>query len=386
MSTTTEMIIEDHRNAMESVDVSSIGVGGGAIARIDDRGILCVGPESAGASPGPACYGKGGRRPTLTDADVVLGYIPDDYFLGGTITLHAELARKAIEKDIADPLGIDVIQAAHAITSLADENIAKRTLLKFVNGGYDPRAFVLVVGGGAGPVHAAALAEKLEINQVYIPKHAAVFCPFGILLADYKYILSRFYYRTGKEIETGELRNLYLALEREGVDILKQQGLVEKDISIIRGAAMRYYGQLHSIDVFLPEHRAGNPFTEETTESLIRGFHDRHDEIYGRSDTEMPVTIEEVKLHAVGKRAPFEINEKPLHPEDASAALKRKRQVYFNDDGGFTETPCYDGDLLQPGNVVTGPAIIEETKTTVVISRGYRINVDAYGNYMMRRC
>ena len=160
----------------------------------------------------------------------------------------------------------------------------------------------------------------------------------------------------------------------------------DEDISIIRGAAMRYYGQLHSIDVFLPEHKAGNPFTDETTESLIRGFHDRHDEIYGRSDTEMPVTIEEVKLHAVGKRAPFEINEKPSHPEDASAPLKRKRQVYFKDDGGFTETPCYDGDLLQPGNVVTGPAFIEETKTTVVISRGYRINVDAYGNYMMRRC
>ena len=150
MSTTTEMIIDEHRNAMESVDVSSVGVGGGAIARVDDRGILCVGPESAGASPGPACYGKGGRKPTLTDADVVLGYIPDDYFLGGTITLHADLAREAIEKDIADPLGIDGIQAAHAMTSLAEENIAKRVLLKFVNGGYDPRQFVLVVGGGAG--------------------------------------------------------------------------------------------------------------------------------------------------------------------------------------------------------------------------------------------
>jgi len=197
ITTTTEMIVAEHRNAVESVDVSSIGVGGGAIARVDDRGILCVGPESAGASPGPACYGKGGERPTLTDANVVLGYIPDDYFLGGTIPLHEDLARKAIESHVAEPLGIDLIQAAHAMNSLAEENIAKRVLLKFVNGGYDPRQFVLVVGGGAGPVHAAALAEKLEMDQIYIPKHAAVFCPFGILLADYKYILSRFYYRTG---------------------------------------------------------------------------------------------------------------------------------------------------------------------------------------------
>jgi N-methylhydantoinase A len=379
------MIVAEHRNAVESVDVSSIGVGGGAIARVDDRGILCVGPESAGASPGPACYGKGGERPTLTDANVVLGYIPDDYFLGGTIPLHEDLARKAIENHIAEPLGIDVIQAAHAMTSLAEENIAKRVLLKFVNGGYDPRAFVLVVGGGAGPVHAAALAEKLEMDQIYIPKHAAVFCPFGILLADYKYILSRFYYRTGKEIKTDELRDLYLSLESEGADILRRQGLAENDISIVRGAAMRYYGQLHSIDVFLPDSNVGRPFTDETTESLFQGFHDRHNEIYGRADMSMPVTIEEVKLHAVGKRRPFEITEKPLDSGDASAALKRKRQVYFKDGGGFIETACYDGDLLQPGFVVTGPAVIEETKTTVVVSRGYRLNVDTYGNYMMRR-
>jgi N-methylhydantoinase A len=385
ITTTTEMIVAEHRNAVESVDVSSIGVGGGAIARVDDRGILCVGPESAGASPGPACYGKGGERPTLTDANVVLGYIPDDYFLGGTIPLHEDLARKAIENHIAEPLGIDVIQAAHAMTSLAEENIAKRVLLKFVNGGYDPRAFVLVVGGGAGPVHAAALAEKLEMDQIYIPKHAAVFCPFGILLADYKYILSRFYYRTGKEIKTDELRDLYLSLESEGADILRRQGLAENDISIVRGAAMRYYGQLHSIDVFLPDSNVGRPFTDETTESLFQGFHDRHNEIYGRADMSMPVTIEEVKLHAVGKRRPFEITEKPLDSGDASAALKRKRQVYFKDGGGFIETACYDGDLLQPGFVVTGPAVIEETKTTVVVSRGYRLNVDTYGNYMMRR-
>ncbi len=266
---TTEMIIAGHRNATESVDVTSIGVGGGAVARVDNRGILCVGPDSAGADPGPACYGKGGQRATLTDADVVLGYIPVDYFLGGKISLYPDLAKKAIEDDIARPLDIDVIEASFAIKSLAEENITKKAFLNFVNKGFDPREFVLVVGGGAGPVHAAALAETLDMNQVYIPKHAAVFCPFGIMLADYKYILSRFYYRSGNEIDADELKSLYLELEKEGADILNRQGIAKKDIKLARGVAMRYYGQLHNIEVFLTDIPIGKPFTKEDVKALI---------------------------------------------------------------------------------------------------------------------
>ena len=385
ISTTTEMIVAGHRNAIESVDVSSIGVGGGAIARIDDRGILCIGPESAGADPGPACYGKGGQKPTLTDANVILGFIPHDYFLGGAIPLHADLAHKAIEEDIAIPLDIEVTEAAHAITALASENIAKRIRLSFVKTGYDPRQFTLVVGGGAGPVHAAALAERLEMKQLYIPRHAAVFCPFGILLADYKYILSRFYYRSGEEIETDTLASLYVSLEQEGIDILKRQGLVEKEIVFVRGAAMRYFGQLHSIDVFLPDSTVGESFTDETTRELIQRFHQQHEAMYGRSDPSMPVTIEEVKLHAIGKRQPFEITEEKRHPEDASDALERTREVCFLKREGFVETPCYKGELLKYGNTITGPAIIEETKTTVVIPQNYRLEVDKFGNFFMRR-
>jgi len=382
---TTEMIVAGHRNAMESVDVTSIGVGGGAIARVDNRGILCVGPQSAGAEPGPACYGKGGQRPTLTDADVVLGYIPADYFLGGAMSLYEDLAQKAIEEHVAKPLAIDIIQAAYAIKALAEENISKEAFLKFVHGGYDPREFFLVVGGGAGPVHAAAVAEKLEIKQLYIPKHAAVFCPFGILLADYKYILGRFYYRSGNEIKVEEIRDLYLAMEGEGVHILRRQGIDETDVRILRGAAMRYFGQLHNIDVFLPGAHVGAPFTEQTLKALIRGFHERHEDLYGRSDPSMPVTIETVKLHAIAKRRSFEITKEPFGSEDSSPALKRMRHVYFRKAGGFIETPCYNGEKLIHGNIIMGPAIIEATKTTVVIPQGYRLQIDAYGNYRMRR-
>jgi N-methylhydantoinase A len=348
--------------------------------------MLRIGPDSAGADPGPACYGKGGQRPTLTDADVILGYIPADYFLGGTIPLHRDLASKAIENDVGKALAIDEIQAAFAIKSLAEENMAKEAFLKFVNSGYDPREFVLVVGGGAGPVHAAAMAEKLEMKELYIPKHAAVFCPFGILLADYKYILNRFYNRSGHEIDPEEMRRLYQAMEMEGLDILKRQGIDEKDIQIVRGVAIRYFGQLHNIDVFLPEVGVHEVWTEETMKSLTHGFHARHHDLYGRSDPSMPVTIEILKLHAIAKRRTLEMTAEPLNSEDASAALKRERQVYFDEKDGFIDTPCYDSERLKHGHVITGPAIIEGTKTTVVIPGKYRLRVDAYGNYVMRRC
>lgn len=385
ITTTTEMIVADHRNAVEAVDVTSVGVGGGAIARIDDRGILCVGPESAGANPGPACYGKGGERPTLTDADVILGTIPPDYFLGGAVPLHADLAKKAIKNCIADPLGMDVVEAAHAILSIAEENVAKRILLNFVKTGYDPREFTLVVGGGAGPVHGAGVAERLEMSKLYVPRHAGVFCPFGILIADFKHILSRFYYRSGDAIRADELKKLYLSLEKEGVSVLKRQGLDQKGIRVARGAAMRYVGQLHSIDIFLPEAPPGEPFGEEERMDLIRLFNERHAAIYGRSDPSMPVTVEEVKLHAIGKRRGFQMTKERRRGEDSSKAMKRQRPVYFRDRRGFAETPCYDGGLLRHGNVVTGPAIIEEAKTTLVVPSNYRLTVDAYGNFLMRR-
>jgi len=385
ISITADKIIAGHRNATESVDITSIGVGGGAIARIDTRGILRIGPDSAGADPGPACYGKGGQKPTLTDADVVLGCIPIDYFLGGTIPLDPVLAHKAIEDNIAKPLGIDVIEAAKAIRSLAEEDVAKEVFLSFVKRGFDPREFGLVIGGGAGPVHAAALAEKLEVKQIYIPKHAAVFCPFGILLADYKIILSRFYYRSGNEIDSDELKSVYLDMEKEGVDILKGQGIADKDIKIIRGADVRYLGQLHNIEVLLPDIPVGETFTGETAKSLINASHERHNAIYGRSDPSMAITIETVKLHVIGVRRTFEVTKEQLCKEYPSAALKRKRPVCFNEKDGFTETLCYDGDHLRPGNVIMGPAIIEDTKTSIVIPQRYKLSVDAYGNYIMRR-
>jgi N-methylhydantoinase A len=385
INTTTEMKIGDYKNASEAVDVASLGIGGGSIARLDERNMLYVGPSSAGADPGPACYGKGGQMPTVTDANLVLGYIPADYFLGGTISLDISLAEKAIEENIAKPLGMDKIDAAHAISSLAEANMSKEIFLIAVGKGLDPRNFSLIVGGGAGPIHAVAVAAKLGIKEVYIPKQAAVFCAYGAALADYKYILTRFLYQRDFEVDFDKVKGLFGSLEEEGVAVLARQGVREKDMKLIRGAEMRYFGQLHEIDIALPETRKGDPFTEMTLKELIRNFHAQHRALYGWSNPDLPSVIATLKLQAIGMRPPVELEKQPVSSKDASKALKRKRRAYFKELGGFVETSCYDADKLRHGNIITGPAIVEEAKTTVVVPQGAELTVDAYENYIIRR-
>lgn len=382
IATTPESIIGDQKNAIESMDIPSIGAGGGAIARVDSLGVLRVGPASAGAEPGPACYGKGGQEPTITDANVILGYVPHDYFLGGAISLDQDLAKKAIDEKIAGPLGVDTVQAAYSISSLAETVMGESIFLTIVEKGYDPRDFVFVAGGGAGPVHAIALAGKLGIKSVYIPKHAAVFSAFGGAVADYGHVLNSFYYQRDDEADVQKAAQVFHSLEEEAIDILERQGVAEKDMALVRGAEVRYFGQLRDIVISLPETRKGDAFTEKTFRALVGSFHERHEALYGWSNPELPATIAILKLRAIGKRPPLVVSRQPLSGKDPSGALKRKRQAYFKELGGFVETPCYDGELLKPGNVIKAPAIIEEKKTTVVVPPGSEIVVDSYENYL----
>ncbi len=383
IATTTEMIIGDQKNGTESMDITSIGEGGGSIAWIDLMGVLRVGPQSGGADPGPACYDRGGKHPTTTDADVVLGYIPVDYFLGGSIPLNSSLAEKAIEEEIAGPLKMGTVEAAYSITSLSEAIMGERVFLSIVEKGYDPRDFVLVAGGGAGPVHAIAMAKKLGMRRVYIPKHAAVFSAFGGIVADYGYVLNRFYYRRDDVASAQDVKALYASMEKEAIDVFARQGISENDTAVVRGAEMRYFGQLRDIDITLPEVSTGTDVTEETLKELVDAFHKRHIALYGWGDPSLPAIIALLKLRVIGKRRPFRMAKQTLAPKDPSAALKRKRQVYYKDLGGFTETPCYNGDELKPGIVIPGPAIIEQKETTVVVPPGSELSVDGYANYLV---
>ncbi|MBP1731131.1 MAG: N-methylhydantoinase A/acetone carboxylase, beta subunit [Deltaproteobacteria bacterium] len=383
ISTTSEMVIGDQKNSIESMDITSIGAGGGSIGWIDRLGVLRVGPQSGGADPGPACYGKGGQEPTVTDADVVLGYVPTDYFLGGTIRLDRKLAEKAIDEKVAKPSGMDTVQAAYTIASLEEAVMGERVFLSVVEKGYDPRDFVLVVGGGAGPVHAVAMAKRLGMKKVYVPKHSAVFSALGGVVADYGYVLNRFLGKRDDEAKASEAKALYNVMEKEAKAIFARQGISEKAMALVRGAEMRYYGQLRDIDIFLPETTLGSHFDEATLKELIATFHTRHRELYGHSDPTLPVTIALLKLRVIGKRRPFTLAKVPLNGADPGVALKRKRPVYWKERNGFVQTPCYDGDKLHHGAVIPGPAIIEEKKTTVVIPPGCVAEVDAYDNYLV---
>ena len=382
ISTTNESIIGDQKNAIETMDIPSIGAGGGAIAWIDKLGVLRVGPSSAGAEPGPACYGKGGLEATVTDANVHLGYIPTDYFLGGTIVLKADLAKKAIDEKIAKPLGLDTVEAAYSISSLAETLTAEKIFLTIVEKGYDPRDFVFVAAGGAGPVHAIAMAMKLGMKKAYIPKHAAVFSAFGGAVADYGHVLNRFFYKRDDQANAKEVTGVFRSLEKEAVDMLKRQGVQGKNMALVRGAEMRYFGQLRDINVSLPETRKGEGVTDQTFKDLVKSFHERHEALYGWGDPKLPVIIAILKVRGIGKRPRFVLTKQRFATKDPSRALKRTRRVYFKQLGGFVETPCYDGDLLKHGHVIKAPAIIEERKTTVVIPPGSEVVVDAYENYL----
>lgn len=382
ISTTTESVIGDQKNALETMDIPSIGSGGGAIAWIDDTGVLRVGPTSAGADPGPACYGKGGKQPTLTDANVMLGYIPTDYFLGGAIALQEDLAKQAIDTAVGQPLGMDTVEAAHAISALAEATIAERIFMTVVEKGYDPRDFVLIAAGGAGPVHAIALGSRLKMERVYIPRHAAVFSAFGGATADYGHVLHRFYFKRDDLADPEEVSSLFHSLEEEALAVLERQGVERKDMALVRGAEMRYFGQLRDIDVSLPETPPNVQATEETFRDLVRRFHDRHEAIYGWGDPKLPSVLAMLKVKAIGRRRAFAAVDEPFTKTDASHALKRERQVYFTQLGGYIGTPCYDGDKLKHGNTVVGPTIIEEKRTTIVVPPGWSVAVDRNNNYM----
>jgi N-methylhydantoinase A len=327
ISTTNESVIGDQKNAIETMDIPSIGAGGGSIAWIDNLGVLRVGPSSAGAEPGPACYGKGGREATVTDANVQLGYIPTDYFLGGSILLKADLAEKAIEEKIAKPLGLDTVEAAYAISSLAETLTAEKIFLTIVEKGYDPRDFVFVAAGGAGPVHAIAMAMKLGMKKAYIPKHAAVFSAFGGAVADFGHVLNRFFYKRDDQADAKEVTRVFRSLEKEAVDMLKRQGVQQKNMALVRGAEMRYFGQLRDINVSLPEARKGEGVSDQTFKDLVKSFHERHEALYGWGDPKLPVIMAILKVRGIGKRPRFVLKKQRLTAKDPSRALKRTRRV-----------------------------------------------------------
>lgn len=373
-----QSLIEEQRFSLPVLDVNSIGAGGGSIAWFDVTGTLKVGPRSAQGVPGPACYDKGGTEPTVTDADVILGYVNPDYFLGGRMKLRRDLAEKAIKEKIASRMGVSIEEAAIAIYRIINSHMADTVSYTFTRRGYDPRDFVIVAGGSAGAVHAAAMAQDLCIKKVLIPKYAPAFCAFGMLGVDLKHDYNRYYSTPRANLDLSRVKELYREMEAEGIDTLKRESVPDDKRKLIRTMTVKYFGQFRGLEVQWPS----SPITFDTIDEGLDAFHRKHLDIFGYSDPKYPLEILNFGLSAIGKMPSVILKPISKGGKEPSAATKGMRQVYFTEANGFIKTSIYDGDKLFAGNVFEGPCVIEEQMTNVVIPPGYRMQVDDYGNYI----
>ncbi len=375
--TTNEAWIGDQRNAIKVVDLKTVGAGGGSIASIDALGLLKVGPESAGADPGPACYGRG-ASPTVTDADLVLGYIPDDYFLGGDMKLDSGRSKDSM-KEIGAELGLDAVETAQAVFDTVNATMADEITKISTKRGYDVRDFVLVAGGGAGAIHAGFLADRLELPKVLIPSVAALLSSFGMFAMDLGQEYARSYLARAANADLDAMNKRYQEMEEEAVETMRSQGVAKKDITLARTADVRYIGQFHEVEADVP----GGQLTKQSIDAIVAAFGGRHEELFTFSMPWKGVEILTLRLKATAPKAPFHLPNLKKGEKDPKPALKRTRKCWFG--GKQVETPVYDGEKLRAGNAMVGPAIIEEPTTTVVIPERYRCTVDDHRNYLLER-
>lgn len=354
-----------------SIEVLTIGAGGGSLAWIDDAGSLRNGPQSAGAEPGPVCYERGGTEATNTDANVVLGRL-GTALIGGALKLNKDKAREAVSKTVAEPLDLDIETAAEDIIQVANANMADAVRLLSIRRGYDPRDFVLVVGGGAGALHGAEVARELSIPTVVIPPHPGVTSAQGCLLVDIRHDLSRMYLAPVEEIDPADLRRQYQELIAEATDRLRHEGIAPDHMKFEPTASIRYRGQWRSLTIKLPE-------TDNPLDDAIALFHEEHEREYSFADPDMPVELYQIGLTAIGEidNPPFAKYE--VKPHDAEPAA-RNRDVYFEAAGGWLDTPVYARDELQAGAKLSGPAIIDQLDATTVVPPGDTAEIDEWGN------
>ncbi len=357
------------------IDIQEVGTGGGSIARIEAGGALRVGPESAGAQPGPACYGQGGTEPTVTDCNLVLGRLAPDRFLGGEMKLDLAAAKTAIERKIAAPLGLDPIEAADGILRIAATKMSHMVRWVTTERGLDAADFALVAYGGAGPLHAAMIARELRIGKVIIPHAPGHFSAYGMLFADLRRDFVNTWFKPLAEASFDDLEALYAAMEKQGAEDLARGRSMIVDLVIQRGADMRYVGQEHAVTVDIPMQL----FKARDRDGIKKQFDAVHETRYGYSAPPEKAEIVSLRSATIGlmrKPALEPVEKGRAAPE---AAFRGKRPVYFSDTG-MIDTPTYERALLKAGNRIRGPALIEEHASTTVVNPKDVVEVDAFGN------
>ncbi len=375
---TTDGSIGGHRIASPILDIHTIGAGGGSIARIDEGGLLTVGPASAGAKPGPACYGRGGTEPTVTDADYVLGYLDGEAFHGGQLRLDLAAARNAIAGKIAGPMGVDVVRAADGIYQVINANMAAALGVVSVQRGLDPREFVLIVAGGAGPIHAAPIARELEIPLVLIPRQSSVFCAAGMLISDLQHNYVRTYARDVDKVDLGEITRLFRQMTATARRTLKEEHVRPDEIEVSYGADLRYVGQFNEVEV--PVAFKGK-LTPSLLEECVAAFHRQHDALYGYSMPGAPAELINLRVTARGLTPKPRFTRHARTRTRASSALIGTRRARFG--GKWLDTPVYDALKLHNGHEVRGPAVVQQPTTTIIVPPDYDLSCDEYDNYLM---
>jgi N-methylhydantoinase A len=368
---------------ISSVELIEIGAGGGSIARIDRFGLVKVGPDSSGSEPGPVCYGMGGTDPTVTDADLSLGYLDPRYFLGGRMALDLGAAEQAIEVRLAKPLGLDVARAAWTVHQVVNENMANAARVHAVERGRDARAFPLFAFGGAGPVHAYRVAEKLGVREVIAPFGAGVGSTIGLLAAPLAFDFVRTAAARVRALDWALVGRLLEDMEGEGRDLLRRAGVSDDEIRVERAADMRLIGQAHEITVELP----GAPPATGDEERLEQAFERTYTGLFGRTPPNVPIEVVSWRVRLAGPAPDLKLGVSAAGETSASSdacrAIKGERPAYFPELDGFHSTAVYDRYRLGPGAELRGPAIVEERESTVVIGPRGRARVDDVLNLVM---
>jgi N-methylhydantoinase A len=361
------------------IDLAEVSAGGGSIAWIDPGGVLRVGPESAGAEPGPVCYGQGGTRPTVTDADLVLGYLDPVALLGGGLPVDRDRAHAAIEREIAKPLGLGVIEAAAGIVEVVNAGMAGALRIVSVERGHDPREFTLVAFGGAGPVHAARLAEELDIPRVLVPPIPGGFSALGLVATDVRRDYVRTFYAALASAAPSAVAAAFAAMEREAREMLERAGVPAARWELMRAADCRYPRQAYELTVPV----TGGEVTPATLARLAGDFHERHRVTYGHASPDEPVQCVNLRVSAAGRLTPLEVSG-TASPSGATSPADAARDVYFK-ESGVVRCAVVARASLARGASRPGPVIVASADTTVVVPPSWRLSVEAGGSIVLER-
>jgi N-methylhydantoinase A len=375
----TRAVVEERPVVGETIDITSIGAGGGSVGWIDERGLLRVGPRSAGAIPGPACFGYGGTDATLTDCNLLLGRINPDNFAGGAMKLHPALAEAAIENTLVPTLGLTPLELAAGMLAIADDNMASAVRGITVERGLDPREFTLLSYGGGGGLFAAATASALSIRNVVIPPYSAAFSACGILLSDYRIDLSVTSVRQLTTATSDGVRADLLELEARARRELGEYGVVFVGVDVNYRLDLRYAGQEHTISIQLPSSTVSRG--DDLSTAAREPFVQLHRRLYGHGEWDGTIELVACRCRSIG------ITDRPswrAPAETGDGCAKGHRDVYFAESGGFIASELYDRDALRIGQIVPGPTVIEEWATTIVVPPGWVASVGELGEVILR--